>query len=141
MAALATKRCRGPVRSVYSCVECTLQGEAPTAVQSYSVIIQLRLCGRPDSFCQDVLARKPKEFWDYEKMIDACPGIGQRFNRPASRVSVFEMLQLISFCRKVKWGNLDDYEVTQKIGRGKYSASLRNFARSPGNSMHNVLEP
>lgn len=25
---------------------------------------------------------------------------------------------------KVKWGVLDDYEVTQKIGRGKYSRYL-----------------
>ncbi|CAE7618338.1 cka1 [Symbiodinium pilosum] len=45
---------------------------------------------------QDVLAKKPKEYWDYEKMI-------------------------------VKWGKLDDYEVTQKIGRGKYSEVFTGF--------------
>eukprot|EP00931_Biecheleriopsis_adriatica_P007820 TRINITY_DN109073_c0_g1_i1.p1 TRINITY_DN109073_c0_g1~~TRINITY_DN109073_c0_g1_i1.p1 ORF type:complete len:336 (+),score=86.85 TRINITY_DN109073_c0_g1_i1:56-1063(+) len=45
---------------------------------------------------KDALAKKPKDFWDYEKMI-------------------------------VKWGNLDDYEVVRKIGRGKYSEVFAGF--------------
>ncbi len=44
-------------------------------------------------FYKDALSQKPKDYWDYERMI-------------------------------VKWGVLDDYEVTQKIGRGKYSMAL-----------------
>ncbi|CAE7215399.1 CKA2 [Symbiodinium sp. CCMP2456] len=45
---------------------------------------------------KDVLSKKPKEYWDYEKMI-------------------------------VKWGNLEHYEVTQKIGRGKYSEVFTGY--------------
>lgn len=31
----------------------------------------------------------------------------------------------------MKWGKLDDYEVTQKIGRGKYSLAPRSQIMSP----------
>eukprot|EP00434_Breviolum_minutum_P017050 symbB.v1.2.015043.t1/scaffold1112.1/size147309/1 len=47
-------------------------------------------------FYKDALSKKPKEYWDYEKLI-------------------------------VKWGVLDDYEVTQKIGRGKYSEVFTGY--------------
>lgn len=47
-------------------------------------------------FYKDALSKKPREYWDYEKVI-------------------------------VKWGILDDYEVTKKIGRGKYSEVFTGF--------------
>lgn len=47
-------------------------------------------------FYKDALSKKPREYWDYEKLI-------------------------------VKWGILDDYEVTKKIGRGKYSEVFTGF--------------
>lgn len=41
--------------------------------------------------------------------------------------SEYSILSLYTFMHahlQVKWGVLDDYEVTQKIGRGKYSNQL-----------------
>eukprot|EP00913_Durusdinium_trenchii_P024144 g22671.t1 len=54
---------------------------------------------------KDALSKKSKEYWDYERMIE----------------SWFQMWLF------VKWGVLDDYEVTQKIGRGKYSEVFTGF--------------
>lgn len=51
---------------------------------------------RLPKFYKDALSKKPREYWDYEKLI-------------------------------VKWGILDDYEVTKKIGRGKYSEVFTGF--------------